>query len=213
MSLFMCFFPLLWGAAVVSRFRLRFSTKEILLTGFRSLWTFFFLFLFVLLHQSKTIGGLTVFSSYSFYFNNFGFLPYFFLILFLTAVFHLFLKRRYTFGENFIFLMTILFLTEVFRVCYFQNQLNVFQALGQPFLDTALMTMLTDTMCESPLSRSGRKKFFISAGTVTALSLVTPFFGVATEYGWGWIAVNVALFCFLLFRFLFLKKYRPVLYV
>lgn len=213
MSLFMCFFPLLWGAAVFSRFHFRISLKEFLMTGFRALWIFFFFFIFVLLHQPKTIDGLTVFSSYSFYLNNFGFLPYFFLILFLTAVFHLFLKRRYTFGENFFFLITILFLTEVFRACYFQNQLNVYQALGQPFLDTVLMTMLTDAMCESPLSRSGRKKFFISAGTVTALSLVTPFFGVATEYGWGWISVCVAFFCFIPYRYFFFKKYRQVLYV
>ena len=213
MSLFMCFFPLLWGAAVIGRFRIRLSSGEILTVGFRALWTFFFLFLLVLVHQPKTVDGLSILSAYLFYFSNFGLLPYLFLIFFITAVFHLFLKRHHTFGESFVFLMIVLFLTELFRACYFQNHLNVYQALGQPFADIIMMTLLTDAVRESPFSRSGRKKFLTAAGTVIAVSLMVPFFGVATEYGWGWIAVSAALFCFLLFRFLFLKKNRPVLYV
>lgn len=209
----MCFFPLLWGVVVLSRSHFRLSSREFLMAAFRALWTFFFLFLFVLLHQPKTIGELTVFSSYFFYCGNFGFLPYFFLIFFLIVIFRLFLKRHYTFKENFVFLMLVLFLTEIFRAFYFQNYLNVYQSLGQPFADIVLMTLLADAVSVNPFSSDSRKKLATAVGKVILPAFAVPFFGVATEFGWGWCAVAAAFFCFLLFCFLFFRKNRPVLYV
>lgn len=214
MSLFMCFLPLLWGADVISRFRLRFSGKDFFLAGYRALWVFFFLFIIVLLHQPKNISHISVAAAYRFYFCNFGFLPYLFLVLFVTAVFRIFLKRRYSFEDNFVSLMFVLFLTEVFRACYFQNHLNVYQALGQPFADAAMMSLLAflpDGNFQAGGSETG--KFLRITGAVFAASLIVPFFGVAAEYGFGWIAVAVSLVCFLMFRHRFLKKSPSRLYV
>lgn len=207
----MCFFPLLWAAVVASYFRLTVTKKAFLLAGYRALWLFFFLFVALWSHLPKTVSYLSATAAYLLYFFHFGFLPYFMLILVMTLFFELFLKRKYSFRENFFFLMIFLFLSEIFRAFYFQSHLNVFQALGQPLIDTALMTVLAFLPAESELDKKAwRLKSFWISTSVLAVSLVVPFFGVVAEYGYGWAALGAVAVLFIIFAALLFKKNRTV---
>lgn len=202
MGLFMCFFPLLWMLILINRFRIDFSLREALTACFRALWIFLPLFFGVFLHQSKNVAEISIGKSLNFYTLNFGLLPYAAISFLYIVVFVLFLHRRIPFVSGILIGLFLLTFIGIFRYCYFQNFLNVWQALGQPFLDVMMMTLAAELFALRSPHKDERKRVVSSAVLLFVLAaVVVPALGTAAEYGFGWISVAVAVCGFLGLQF------------
>ena len=202
MGLFMCFFPLLWMLILINRFRIDFSLREALTACFRALWIFLPLFFGVFLHQSKNVAEISIGKSLNFYTLNFGLLPYAAISFLYIVVFVLFLHRRIPFASGVLLGFFLLTFIGIFRYCYFQNFLNVWQALGQPFLDVMMMTLAAELFAVRSPNKEERKRVPATAAVLFILAAVAvPVFGTVAEYGFGWISVAVAVCGFLGLQF------------
>ena len=193
MGLFMCFFPLLWMLILINRFRIDFSLREALTACFRALWIFLPLFFGVFLHQSKNVAEISIGKSLNFYTLNFGLLPYAAISFLYIVVFVLFLHRRIPFVSGILIGLFLITFIGIFRYCYFQNFLNVWQALGQPFLDVMMMTLAVELFAVRSPNKDERKRVPAAAAVLFILAAVAvPILGTVAEYGFGWISVAVA---------------------
>ena len=209
MGLFMCFFPLLWMLILINRFRIDFSLREALTACFRALWIFLPLFFGVFLHQSKNVAEISIGKSLNFYTLNFGLLPYAAISFLYIVVFVLFLHRRIPFVSGILIGLFLLTFIGIFRYCYFQNFLNVWQALGQPFLDVMMMTLAAELFAVRSPNKEERKRVPAAAAVLFILAAVAvPVLGTVAEYGFGWSAVAAAVCSFFVFQFICFFK-RP----
>ncbi len=207
MGLFMCFFPLLWMLILINRFAIVFPLRDALTACFRALWVFLPLFFGLFLHQPKNIAEISVGKCWSFYTLNFGLLPYAAVSFLYIVVFVLFLNRRIPFASGVLLGFFLLTFIGIFRYCYFQNFLNVWQALGQPFLDAVMMTAAAGFFALRSPYKDERRRVVSSAVLLFVLAAVAvPALGTAAEYGFGWGSVAVAVCGFVLFTVLVFPK-------